>query len=165
MDTKQENYETARKDLLSATYFFYEKIAFYSAGIISLSITFIGYIVSKPGKILFEEIFGIRLYQLLIISWIILLLSLTFSIAIRLWGAAYAARVAHREWLLKLEINLTGSYTESSHTELRKYIRKTSQKIEILKFITKHAGWISTVLFIIGTTLLLTFVILSFLKL
>ena len=66
---------------------------------------------------------------------------------------------------MKLEINLTGSYTESSHTELRKYIRKTSQKIEILKFITKHAGWISTVLFIIGTTLLLTFVILSFLKL
>lgn len=159
--------EAARKELLSATYFFYEKLAFYSAGIISLSVTFVGYIVSKSEIVLFEKFLCLDLYQLLIISWAMLLLSLLLSISIRLWGAAYAARVVHEELLLGQRSDFSGHYNkllEPVYKTIDEGIRRVSRIVKVFEFITKHAGWVSTTLFILGTILLLTFVVLSFLK-
>src|SRR3989344_8751700 len=99
MDEKLQRYEKMRENLLGATYFFYEKLAFYSAGIISLSITFVGYLVSSSNNILFDEVLFLKLYQFLIMSWASLFLSLVLSLSIRLLGATYAARVTYKDWI------------------------------------------------------------------
>jgi hypothetical protein len=165
MNILLDRYEVARKDLLDATYFFYERIAFYSAGTISLSITFVGYLASKSGNILFKEIWFIKIYQLLIVSWTMLLISLLLGIALRLWATAYAARAAHKNLLSQVMQEHVETLIGPSLQDLKINLKRTSHLARFFEVVTKHAGWISTTCFILGIVFMLTFVITSFLKL
>jgi len=61
----------------------FEKIAFYAVGSISLSITYVGYILSQQTEILKETVFYLPLYVYLFISWAFLVLSLLTTLFVR----------------------------------------------------------------------------------
>ena len=54
----------------------FEKIAFYAVGSISLSITYVGYVLSQQTEVLKVSVFYLPLYVYLFISWAFLVLSL-----------------------------------------------------------------------------------------
>lgn len=161
-DDKLERANAAQKDSRDATYFFYEKLAFYTAGAIPLSITFVGYLVSKPGNLLSKDFLFLKLYELLMISWGLLFLSLVLSIGLRLWGADYAFRTAHKEWLEELKNSAQVNATQISQIDV--IIKQHAWKIKFLEIISNNAGWISTTFFILGILFMFVFVIQSFLS-
>ena len=67
----------------------FEKFAFYSAGIISLSITFLGYLFSQDKCILTEYFLYMPIYMYVYISWIFLIINLISSLFIRWTDSLY----------------------------------------------------------------------------
>ena len=80
---------SAQKELGSALDSFYERIAFYSAGSLSLGITFLGYVSSWPtnpitySQCIFSVCFPI--HYILMFSWTMLFLSMIFGLYMRLY--------------------------------------------------------------------------------
>lgn len=66
----------------------YEKMAFYSAGIISLSITFIGFLVSREQH-LTQHFLCIPIYVYIYSSWIILAITIILSLLIKWIDSKY----------------------------------------------------------------------------
>lgn len=76
----------------------HEKMAFYSAGSISLSITYVGYLISQDKNILIEKIFTFPLYTYLLFSWFLLMLNLIISLFIRWTASRYVFWVRQGEY-------------------------------------------------------------------
>lgn len=93
------SYSDSLDKLTEATSTFFEKIAFYSAGIISLSITFLGYILSKSGMVLFDKSFGVPLFYWIFIAWGFLFITLFLSLYIRVFSAKHLSRQMHEKWV------------------------------------------------------------------
>jgi len=70
---------------------FYEHLALYSAGAISLSITFVGYILSNHTSALNYELISIKSIYLLFASWISFGLSFSSSLFVKKYSAYYTS--------------------------------------------------------------------------
>lgn len=92
-------YSDANDRLAEASAIFFEKIALYSAGIISLSMTFIGYLFSKDATVIQDKVWSVPLYSFAFLSWILLFLSLVLGLSVRFFFARYLSRQLHTEWL------------------------------------------------------------------
>lgn len=78
-----KKFQEAEKEYRDSTVSFFDKISFYSAGIISLSITFLGYLLSQEKLILLSCFFKIPIYYFLYISWPLLMLALIAGLLVR----------------------------------------------------------------------------------
>lgn len=76
----------------------FEKIAFYSVGSMSLSITYVGYILSQKTGILNEIIFCLPLYIYLFISWGFLVISLLTTLFVRWTDITYVFWARQKEY-------------------------------------------------------------------
>lgn len=90
-DTKEQGVQVA------------EKIAFYSGGIISLTITFLGYILSNQNsrQILTPRLMGMPLYYYLYISLIIFIATILFGLFARRFDAFYTFYAAYVHFIKK----------------------------------------------------------------
>ena len=168
--------------LSEATSLFFEKIAFYSAGIISLSITFLGYVLSKSGIVLFDKALGIPLYYWIFTAWGFLFIALILSLYIRVFSAQYLSRQMHEKWihfniedskktLHTIEIG-EGFVNELSKEELPKWIEegyksvsgyegiatKSKRMVKIYTLFNSLIRKIGIVFFLFGFVLALFFV-------
>lgn len=75
------------KEHLSALGKFYDNLALYSAGAISLSVTFMGYIISSKPEVLNESIFGFGIINFLYISWFAFVVSFIASLLVKKYSA------------------------------------------------------------------------------
>lgn len=112
--TKKESAKliaSSQKELGSALDSFYEKIAFYSAGSLSLSITFLGYISSwTTNPLRYSSFIGLPVYYILLFSWVTLFLSMIFSLYMRLF---FSESLLHQVW--KAHIRLQLKETEDAY--------------------------------------------------
>jgi len=99
LEEAADYYSKANDEMQVARITFYEKIALYSGAIISLSITFIGYLISKDPSIFLRVEFGIPLYVFIFFAWGFLATSLFAGIYIRLFHAQRLSRMLHVRWL------------------------------------------------------------------
>lgn len=87
-----ENFNLMQEKVAESSLAVHEKVALYSAGIISLSLTFVGTFIDKYGIILNSPIWHLQLKHVLFISWGLLLVSFVLS----LFSGWFHAR--HRFW-------------------------------------------------------------------
>ncbi len=92
-------YSDANDEHTKALSSFYEKLALYSGGVISLSITFIGYLISVEVDVLTEEAFSVPLYEIVFLGWGLLFVTLLVGIYIRVFTAEHTSRMLHAEWV------------------------------------------------------------------
>lgn len=78
-----------------------EKLALYSAGIVSLSVTFIGYLVSNKLTILSSALWGVPLRYVLFLSWFLLVVSMLAGLFARWFHAGYRHANAGEEYMGK----------------------------------------------------------------
>ena len=182
-------YSKANDDLRVATGTFYERIALYSGGIISASVTFIGYALSKSDSVLLYEFWGVPLYTLIFVSWGALFASLVLGIYIGLFSAQHISRLFYYEWITRFahnrsemlekikrgEANLDGV----SEDEMPARIREAEEAVQIYRgippiakrmnriydFIAKYIRKATSGLFIFGCFSALVFLALSVLVL
>lgn len=76
----------------------FEKIAFYSVGSISLSITYVGYVLSQKTGVLSEIVFYMSLYVYLFISWGFLVVSLLTTLFVRWTDITYVFWARQKEY-------------------------------------------------------------------
>jgi ABC-type multidrug transport system fused ATPase/permease subunit len=161
----------------------FEKMSLYSAGIISLSITFVGYILSENKSVFLVDFINIPIYIFLYISWGVLTVNLIIGLIIRWADSLYLffnyqhffhkKRKESEEKKLELlnnysnmifsadsgrneEIKICKTNIETLNEHL---IKKTKNKEE---FYLKSVKWlqrISITMFIAGIIFLLAFVI------
>lgn len=176
------SYSNASDKLTEASFLFFEKIAFYSAGIISLSITFLGYVISKPGAILLNKSMGLPLYAWIFIAWFLLFISLILSLYIRVFSAEHMSRQMHGKWvefriedakkvLHTIEVG-EGTVNGLSPEKLPEWIangyknlegykeisNKSSKRIKIYNFISNYIRKVTLSFFLFGCILTLFFV-------
>lgn len=96
LESAQNEVETARKLFEDANTSYrsnilqvFEKIAFYAVGSISLSITYVGYVLSQQTEVLKETIFCLPLYVYLFASWAFLVASLLTTLFVRWTDITY----------------------------------------------------------------------------
>lgn len=71
-----------------------DKLAFQSAGIVSLSMTFVGYLLEDYRGVLATPLVEIPLYQYLFASWFLLAATLLLSLFVRWWSARHVVWAA-----------------------------------------------------------------------
>ena len=96
-----------QEKLGSALDSFYEKIAFYSAGTLSLSVTFLGYVSSWPTNpvryLQCTAYVCFPIYFILLFSWAMLLLSLVLGLYIRLF---LSKNLLFQVWKEHIKLNI-----------------------------------------------------------
>ena len=105
------NYEQAVK-LWDETTETLNKLSYIAAGTISLSMTFLGYVlgIGAPARNILQSagIFGLSLVYLLFLSWVLLFLSIFFGIVIRLSNARYLWNSHFHLWFKDLADKAVG---------------------------------------------------------
>ena len=76
----------------------FEKIAFYAVGSISLSITYVGYVLSQQTEVLKVSVFYLPLYDYLFISWAFLVLSLFTTLFVRWTDITHTFWASQKEY-------------------------------------------------------------------
>src|SRR3989338_10236421 len=89
VETSRKIFEDTNTSYRSNILQVFEKIAFYAVGSISLSITYVGYVLSQQTEILKEIVFYLPLYVYLFISWAFLVLSLLTTLFVRWTDITY----------------------------------------------------------------------------
>lgn len=187
LDESAKAYSQTSDELMSAYASFFEKIALYSGGIISISITFIGYLLSKDATVLLQEFLGFHLYWLIFLAWALLFLSLMLGIYIRLFSATHMSKQMHSEWvkffekdrkeaLQKIksgEMSVNGiseeelpSWLLGAEDTVNQYseaVKKSEKSVRIYDFISLYIRKVAVTLFILGCLAILLFVALSIL--
>ncbi len=188
LDEATEAFSQTNDELMSVTASFFEKIALYSGGIISVSITFIGYLLSIDTTVLLQKFLGLHIYWIIFFGWLLLFLSLLLGIYIRLFSATYASRQMHSEWvkffekdrmnMLKMiragEASVNGINKEElpgwllgAEDTVNRYssvIKKSEKSVTIYDFISSYIRKITVLFFILGCLAVLLFVALSILS-
>lgn len=156
-----------------------EKFALYSAGIISLSITFLGYLIEQNKTILLTEMYKISLIGYLFLSWIFLVITLIIGLMVRFWNAFYLFyettsdylkwRSAYKNRLVKLSklnypiisstddkqtfIDITQKESEDLSINSTKTKKSAEKYFTITRFVCKYI----ILFFILGVILLTIF--------
>lgn len=92
-------FNAAQSETKEAHIAFYEKMAFYSAGIISLSITFLGYVISKNQTTIWVSLAGIPLAYLIFTSWVLFACCLLIGIFYRRIWSDFLFYTSYKEYL------------------------------------------------------------------
>lgn len=175
----EESQLTYKKEMITV----FEKMSLFSAGIISLSITFVGALIPDNSTLLAENILGVPVHVLLYISWASLTLNLIFGLAVR-WadsmylffnaqGYWHKRRKKHEELNLQLNEsypNLVFSEDTSRENEIviakrnietlsSTLIPRTKKKETFYFKVTKNIQKSATLTFALGILFLLIFVI------
>lgn len=161
----------------------FEKMSLYSAGIISLSITFVGYVLSENKSVLLVNLINIPIYIFLYISWVVLAINLIIGLVIRWADSLYlffnSQHFVHEKRkeseekkleLLKTYSNLVFSKESGRDEQIRiceinietlnSHLIKETKNKENLYFISvKWLQKVSVTMFILGIIFLLIFVI------
>lgn len=95
------NFNEVQNQVKDTYAYILERIGFYSAGIISLSITFLGYVIDKYKSIFLGDFLKIHLFFYLYVSWCFLVLSLTLSFANRWFNNSYSYYVSNQDYMEK----------------------------------------------------------------
>ncbi len=105
LESAQNEVETARKIFEDTNTSYrsnilqvFEKIAFYAVGSISLSITYVGYVLSQQTEVLKETVFYLPLYIYLFISWAFLVVSLLTTLFVRWTDITYVFWARQKEY-------------------------------------------------------------------
>jgi hypothetical protein len=189
LDEAAKLYSDTNDKLGDAISTFYEKTAFYSAGIISLSLTFIGYILSKPNNILFYKVCGLPLYYVIFAAWLSLFLSLILSLYIRLFSSQHSSLLAHNMWVglyakdrqnileqvkagqatvTGIEEDKLPEWLETAGNTVKEYgtiVAHSDKKLKIYDFVSHYIRIVASALFIIGALLTLVFAAIAILNL
>lgn len=143
MNKVEEAAESWRKEVGD----FGKNIAFFSAGAISLSITFVGYVLAKKqgGLVLASSkhlwFFNFKLMYLLFVAWFLLLLSITSGLYLNLFRTKY---IFLQEVGVKETIE--GNLSKKRITQLNKW-----------DFASKHILKFVSACFILGISMLAVF--------
>ena len=136
-----------------------EKLSYISAGTISLSITFLGYIlgIGQPARMIlnFPFLCGILVIYLLYTSWIFLLISLFFGIIVRMPTAWYLFNSHTNLWFTKLAHDVN-SGDENNYRLVANSAEKDKDKYH---GISSFVRWFAIISFTLGILLLIIFVI------
>ncbi len=181
------SFSKANDDFVIAQTHFFEKIALYSGGVISVSITFTGYLLSRNAAVFIAPIFGVPLYVILFLGWIFLFFSLLLGIYIELFTARNLQLQFYSEWadfyakdrknmfeeVKKGNARVSGvdstalpewiDKTESVVKGYFKIAEKVKPKIKIYTFISLYICKATALLFILGCMCVLAFTALSLL--
>jgi len=98
VETSRKIFEDTNTSYRSNILQVFEKIAFYAVGSISLSITYVGYVLSQQTEILKEIVFYLPLYVYLFISWAFLVLSLLTTLFVRWTDITYVFWARQKEY-------------------------------------------------------------------
>lgn len=96
-----ESFNQAQIDTIEAQIYVVEKMAFYSAGAISLSITFLGYLLQKYNVLLTQHFLFLPVYYVLYLSWICSTITIVTGIFTKKIDAMYRYYVAIAEYFDK----------------------------------------------------------------
>src|SRR5271157_5400151 len=94
-----ERFSAAQVESKEAHITFYEKMAFYAAGIISLSITFLGYVISKNQAVIWVVFAGAPLAYLIFTSWILFVGCLLIGVSYRRIWSDFLFYTSYKEYL------------------------------------------------------------------
>jgi hypothetical protein len=135
------------------------KLSYISAGAISLSITFLGYILSigkSASAILNTNLFcGLPIIYLLFASWVLLLFSLFLGIIARLPNAWYIFNAHAKVWMEDKIANSTGIIKENFNI-VKRGAKKDMEKYNTINNLIR---WITIIFFGFGISVLVIFVI------
>ena len=135
------------------------KLSYISAGTISLSITFLGYMLSigsSARQILHTPfVWGAPILYLLFLSWILLFLSLFLGIIVRLPNAWYLFN-SHAELWFKDMAHTTTSGGAENYRSVVKGAKGDSYKYHLISTLVRNGAVIS---FVLGIISLVTFVV------
>lgn len=96
-----ERFETSQISYKKEVTTVFEKMSIFSAGIISLSITFLTTLIPENKDLLTENTLKIPTYIFLYVSWILLTLNLIVGLAIRWFDSLYNFFSAQLNWQKK----------------------------------------------------------------
>lgn len=135
------------------------KLSYISAGTISLSITFLGYILSIGSSaraiLNFPFSCGIPLIYILFLSWILLFISLFLGIIVRMPTAWYLFNSHINLWFTKLAQN-----TKQGDEKNYKFVADSAEKgRDKYRGISSFVRWLTIIFFALGILSLLIFVI------
>ena len=94
LNKSAEAFNQAQVDTIEAQLYVVEKMAFYSAGAISLSITFLGYLLQKYNIFLLEKVLFVPIYHILYLSWICSAITIITGISAKRVDSLYRYYVA-----------------------------------------------------------------------
>ena len=178
-------FSKANDDLVIAQVHFFEKIALYSGGVISVSVTFAGYLLSKNASAFTAPIFEIPLYMVIFLGWILLFLSLLLGIYIELFMARNIQLQLYSEWadfyakdresMLAQIKNGQAIVSDVDASNLTEWVNKTEKvvegyfkiadkvkpKLKLYDFISLYIRKVTAILFISGCLCILIFTALS----
>jgi len=125
------------------------KIGLFSAGIISLSITFVGYLTSN-GKVDFSiKFLHVPIYMYLFTSWIILVVALIFSLAYQWFEGKYMYSSYLLNWTKQEKVYVEKIPSFSKKNKLNYKIRNRLKKITFISF---ALGLVFLIIFAISST-------------
>ena len=135
------------------------KLSYISAGTISLSITFLGYILSIGSSaraiLNFPLVCGMPIIYLLFLSWIFLFISLFLGIIVRMPTAWYLFNSHINLWFTKLAQN-----TKQGDEKNYKFVADSAGGSENkYRGISSCVRWLTITFFALGILSLITFVI------
>ena len=135
------------------------KLSYISAGTISLSITFLGYILSIGSSaraiLNFPFLCGIPVIYILFVSWILLLISVFLGIIVRMPTAWYLFNSHINLWFTKLAQN-----TKQGDEKNYKYVADSAEKgRNKYRGISSFVRWLTIISFTLGILFLIIFVI------
>ena len=96
-----KNFEKVQVYTIDAGIVTVEKMAFYSAGAISLSITFLGYIIANYKSSILQSFLFLPAYYFLYASWFLFVLTIVTGIMVRRLDAFYRYYAASKDYFLK----------------------------------------------------------------
>ena len=96
-----EDFERIQIEVMDSNIAVAEKMAFYAAGIISLSITFVGSLIERNKIILTSPFLHLPLISWLFVSWCLLLVALILGLMVKWLNNKYYYFVASSEWIDK----------------------------------------------------------------
>ena len=89
-----ESFNKAQVDLIETGLYVVEKMVLYSAGSISLSITFLGYLLGHYELLLAEKFLSVPIYYILYLSWALSAITIVTGILAKSFDAYYRYYVA-----------------------------------------------------------------------
>ncbi|MCX6716273.1 MAG: hypothetical protein NT077_04680 [Candidatus Taylorbacteria bacterium] len=151
------NYEQAVKlwDEITETL---NKLSYIAAGTISLSMTFLGYVLnigSSARYVLRTIVFGIPIVDVLYLSWFFLLVSVFFGIVVRLWNAKYLWNSHFHLWFKDLSNNASGE----SKVNLESVVSDAEKGRDKYWLLSKCVQYSTIISFVLGIFLMIAFAI------